>query len=180
MSDPNASHRLKIKIGDAEFEAEGPSALVESQYAQFLEIVRSAPIKQATPAPKGDSTDPKRNNSELDEVPSEVPNEIISRIFKRTGDAISLLSLPRTENPGADALIALLYGYRRLTAKHNVTGVALMQAARQSGVSIDRVDRVIDAREDFLMIAGAKRGRTYGLNNRGVKFGEELIMKMVD
>lgn len=179
MSEPLQTQRLKIKIGDAEFEAEGPTDLVRGQYEQFLEVVRltaaSAPQRSVENKASVDAA----NRGEKERQSGDVSDEVLARTFQRSGDAVSLLSLPRTEEASADALVALLYGFHRLLSRQNVTGSALMSAARQSGLNLTRIDREIDARTDLLMVAGTKRGRRYGLNNRGIRYAEDLVRGLI-
>jgi hypothetical protein len=60
-----------------------------------------------------------------------------------------------------------------------VNGYTLIRAAKQSGVVIPRVDTSLAKRTDFVLAAGAKRGRMYSLNNPGVVYAEELLRKIV-
>ena len=39
-------YRLKVKIGDSEFEAEGPESIVKEQYRWFLDAMGSVPTQR--------------------------------------------------------------------------------------------------------------------------------------
>lgn len=179
--------RLKIKIGDAEFDAEGPSALVTEQYAQFLLAIQAVAVARASATPHRETptTVPAANSPASQDTvvtasatpPSE---EMLARVFRRDGDGLSLLALPTGPNGDAEGLIMLLYGYQRLCNQTAVTAVALSQAARQSGISLSRLDRTLGSQTEFIMAAGAHRGRRYSLNNRGVRRAEELVRQLVE
>ena len=177
------THRIKIKLGDAEFDAEGPSDLINAQFSAFLEAVSKATPK-AAPAPvappssdtSGDAAD--ANNAAASNAPS-VSTDTMSRVFK-VNDTVSLLAIPKSDKPAADALLVLLYGYDRMKSINAVTGTTLMKAAKQSGINVDRIDRIIGTRDEFVNFAGAKKGRRYSLNNRGVAEAEKIIRKMME
>ena len=55
----------------------------------------------------------------------------MGRVFRRDGDIVTLLALPRTSDVGADTLVVLLYGFLKILGRNAVTGVTLAKAARQ-------------------------------------------------
>lgn len=197
MTEPQIE-KLKMKIGTAEFEAEANSEIVKERLALFAELVSkqlmAAPQIVAAPPPKNYTITPETGRAGIvghaaivegsDGVSSNgvssMTDDVLARVFRRTEDEVSLLALPRTEQPEADALIALLYAFQRLLNKPNVTGVTLMQAARQSGVTVNRADVVLKSKSDLVMAAGVRRGRRYSLNNRGVSYAEVLIRKLIE
>jgi hypothetical protein len=177
-STPN--QKLKLRIGENEFEAEGPPDQVAAQYQAFLEAIKAiqsvAPAAPAKPSPNAANGADITETKAEDRTPSAITPEILARVFQVRGDSLSLLALP--QDP-ADALIVLLYGYGQLKQVPNVTGVSLMSAALQSGVQLPRVDRVIDSKAEYITSGGAKRGKRYGLNNRGLRYAEDLVAKLV-
>ena len=92
-----------------------------------------------------------------------------------------MLALPKTEDPDADALLLLVYGYQELRPNdYPVSGVRLMQSAKQSGLhQVDRIDRTIDAHTQFVNSAGSRRGKKYSLNNQGSLKAKELIKNVL-
>lgn len=186
--DEIATNKIRIKIGSAEFEAEGPVDIVNEQFTQFMAVVKatepSPPPSAQLPMPPSTSanTSSKANGSEISDQLQNAPNlasGVLNRVFRKDGDGLSLLALPRTDDAEADALIVLLYGFSVLTNKQHVTGVALMSSARQSGIQLQRVDRAINARDDLVLAAGNRRGRRYSLNNRGIRHAEQLIQEIL-
>lgn len=182
------THRIKIKLGDAEFEAEGPSDLINAQFSAFLEAVSKATPKAApTPvAPSSNTSDDGANANDAASATAvttpaapNVSSDTLSRVFK-VNDTVSLLAIPKTDKPAADALLVILYGYDRMKSISAVTGTTLMKGAKQSGINIDRIDRIMGTRDEFVNFAGAKKGRRYSLNNRGVAEAEKIIRKMME
>lgn len=165
-------HRIKIKIGNSEFDAEGEPELVQSQYEAFLAALKS----NVTTSPSV-IADTQHQPSQRDFAPGYI-DSVADRIFVND-DTLSLLALPKTDNAVADALILLLYGYHRLRSERSVTGSALMKSAKQSGAKADRIDRFLDMKKEFVNSAGNRRGRRYSLNNRGMSEAENLIQGML-
>ncbi len=171
-------HRIKARLGDYEFDAEGDRELVSKQYDQFISTISA--IFQA-PKPAVQSTAHSSNGYIQAAKPPDNPIEdgILKRVF-RQDDGLSLLAMPRTDNAEADALLVILYGFLKLENERAVTGLSLMKAAKQSGINVDRIDRTIDARGGLIQAAGNKRGRRYSLNNRGIAEAERLVREMVE
>lgn len=190
--DELGSQKIKIKIGGAEFEAEGPTGLLKEQFERFMSVVEKiggpSVVGQGAlvaPAPLVNGTGvvtPAANpaNPPADPAATPVGDDLIARLFRRDGDGVSLLALPRTDEVAADALVALLYGYQRLANRSAVTGVSLMKAAKQSGVNIPRVDTVIAKRDEYVLAAGTRRGKVYSLNNRGVQYAEGVLRRTLE
>lgn len=165
------ANRIHIKLGDYEFEAEGPTDVVNKQFEAFQDMVKHlGSVPKSPDAPK---TDQDNESEQL------IDNKAYSRIFHESGDLLSLTATPETDNSNADALLLLIYGYYRLKNESKITGVTLMKAAKQSGVSINRVDRYMDIKKEFILTGGAKRGKRYSLNNKGVQYVEEMIREML-
>lgn len=190
MTESTPIQRVKIKIGNAEFEAEGNPDDVQRQYEAFMEVVGKSGAQLApvvSPAPLAFSPPASAMGAgaatgtvRFEGIPSGVDDDLLARVFRRDGDALSLLALPTTDEAKADTLIALLYGFQRLLGRSNTNGYVLIRAARQSGVDIPRVDTTIAKRSEFVLAAGAKRGRVYSLNNRGMAYAEDLLRRMVE
>jgi hypothetical protein len=167
-------HKVRIKIGDAEFEAEGSEESVKQQYADFLAALAVAGPQKA---PKADGA---KGNNQQDAA--EPDKSALTRLFQVDGDLVSLKFLPKTETATPDALMLLLLGYALLKNQEMVLGTQLTRAARQSGLAkIERVDRAFGKYgDDFLQRGGAKKGTRYGLNNQGTNKAKELLAMMLE
>jgi hypothetical protein len=162
--------KIRVKVGDHEFEAEGPRESVELQFQLFKELVGAAPVRtpgQAPPAPKPPVIQtPTQNGGLVDETPDKT---VYDRLFSVDGDRLSLHYLPEGENREANALLILLLGYRIITAQEQVLGGRLMQGLQQSGLTLDRIDRVLDPYIPSLILkTGIKKGTKYRLTNIGL------------
>lgn len=178
------TNRIKIKIGDAEFEAEGPTETVQAQFDSFMKVVAeratTAPVAQA-PVSNQSTTLAANAATAAATTTGEPTPDVLSRVFRDT-DALSLAALPHSgENPNADAMLALLYGYLRLRNENAVTGTSLMKSAKISGIPIDRVDRLMEAHQpDYVLVAGVKKARRYQLNNRGIAQAAKIINAIIE
>jgi len=168
------NHRIKVKLGDAEFDAEGKPEDVKAQYDAFLALLAALPKTQppaASEKPIGASA--------LTAPPGEVERALLDRVF-RQGDVLSLAALPTGEAREADTMLALLYGYLKLADEQTVTGTSLRRSALQSGVNIDRADRVLNGLiPEFVLAGGVRKARRYQLNNRGIARAEAIIKALL-
>lgn len=158
-------HKVRVKIGDAEFEAEGSEQTVKEQYESFLASLAASPAnggKKAAeePPPK----DPDTNNERL-----------IARAFKDEGGILSLRLHPKGDNRDADALLMILYGYLMLRNERDVLSTHLARSASQTGLGLDRLDRTMAKNEAFCGRGGERKGTYWSLNNMGIEKAKELI-----
>ncbi|HKQ50223.1 MAG TPA: hypothetical protein VJZ71_19265 [Phycisphaerae bacterium] len=168
------THRVRAKVGIHEFDAEGDRETVDRQYAEFLKRIDGVGSTPTPAAPAAKIETPPANGGT-----NAIDDTIMARIFNRSGDSVSLNILPRTPQMQADALLVLLYGFERLLSRQFVGSFPLIAAARQSGIQLDRLDRVIDFHEQFIISGGFGRGRRYALNNQGKTFAETVIKGML-
>lgn len=179
------TYKLRVRIGVSEFEAEGDEATVKEQYRMFLDAIAEAP--GAPPVPRAAASRSDERPLPFDGGPAPaaapdngtgIPSALMDRVFSNIRGVISLRSLPQSETRDADALLLLLYGFLKLKDEFNVYGTQLMKAARQSGLNIDRVDRVISDHRGLYLRGGARRGATYSLNNQGEIKAEGIMQSM--
>jgi len=106
-----------------------------------------------------------------------IEQPVLDRLFsKDRHGTVALRALPRGDNAAGDALIALIYGAGRLANEQQVTGSRLMKAALQSGLKLDRIDRVLTTEiGPHVTTAGFKKGRRYGLTNPGIRRAEDVL-----
>lgn len=175
------SHRIKVKLGDAEFDAEGKPEAVQAQYEAFLAAIAAIPKKtpETPPTPIINGTGALAAAAATVNGVGAVTGVTMDRVF-RQGDRLSLAALPKGDNATADAMLALLYGYLKMQGEPTVTGTALMKSARISGISVDRIDRTMDSLSDFVLSAGVRKARRYQLNNRGLTRAEEVIKTILE
>ena len=176
-------YKVTVRLGQSEFQAEGPEATVKDQLAAFLEIARS----QGSPHGNGNGN----GNGQHDRTPSEQPtgqeshtperrDQLVGRLFTvDRNEIVSLRVLPGGECRIPNSLILILYGYRALRDQNEVTGADLLQGAKQSGLPVtSRVDRALEGCEEYVIKGGANRWSRYMLTNPGVAFAEALMNEM--
>ena len=173
------THRIKIKIGDAEFEAEGKPELVKSQFEGFLAVVGHRPTvsvkpqEQVTPhTGKNASSGQVKRHGKIDEA-------TLSRVFKMD-DPLSLMATPDTDNPEADAILVLIYAHTEMNGNPDVTSGALLKSMAKTGLNVKRMSQTIEARRELIRSVGIKKGTRHSLNNRGIAESEKLIRAMVE
>ena len=97
------AHKIKIKLGDAEFEAEGVAETVQAQYDQFLSALDRVGQKTATPN--------KSSAVEKPPLPGTLDDALLGRIFDlRQDGVVALRVLPKGDSREADAFLLILYG----------------------------------------------------------------------
>lgn len=160
------TNRLKIKIGEHEFEAEGPVDVVQDQFAAFKELIANMPkeITQQASEPSSDGAPP--NGLAL---------EKITRVQGRTVSlTVHVESIP-------DAILVLLLGQRKLRNNDSVTGGEIMDGLRESGQIVTRVDHTLNhlSTQGGVIRIGTGRGRRYRLTNIGIIHAEEVAKNLI-
>jgi len=152
--------KLKMKIGEHEFEAEGPADVVQAQFAAFKELVSAIPTKPAQASQKSEEQEPVINNAELSHLPLE-------KIMKVEGRMVSLTAKCDTVD---EAILLLLLGQKEFRSNQEVTGAEIMDGLKQSGYILPRVDKTLDklSRDGNVITVGVHRGRRYRLTNQGL------------
>jgi hypothetical protein len=156
--------RLKTKIDQHEFDAEGPIDTVNQMFADFKELVKTATAQtQKSPA--------------MTPVLATIPNEFndvpigvteLSKIMKIDGRVVSLTVRPKSIE---DAVLLLIYGQRVLQEKELTTGGELMDGLLATGgLMVGRIDRLLEkiGRDGDVIVAGARRSKRYRLTNSGL------------
>ncbi len=153
---------LKVKFGVHEFEAEGPAEVVQAQFAQFKELVASAPsLPQPTP----------EQAVEVNPTPNQAANQTahipLERILKTEGRVVSLTAKCDTVD---EAILLILLGQKEMRGNQEVSGAEIMDGLTQSGYRLSRVDHQMNKLEadGNTMTMGVHRGRRYRLSNAGL------------
>lgn len=159
------SYKLNVKLGPAEFSAEGPEETVKQAFQQFLEAA-SGQVSGSIREPAG-TDDQRRGSSQA----------LLERAFSRDGDIVSLRHLPPQDNPNriADAAILLMYGFRAILKVEDVPVTKLNRALKRSGLTVNRLDRFVGPRSGLFMKGGTRSGGRYTLNNLGLTQSESWL-----
>lgn len=173
-----ADSRLKIKIGVHEFEAEGPSEMVQAQFEAFKDLVATAPNKPVDPPvvekPNGgDGATP-------DESKTSFPELQLDKIMKADGRIVSLTVRAASDD---DAVMLMLLGQRQYRANDSVTGGEIKDGLRQSGQPVDRTDRILDKLSTgdagAVITIGQRKGRRYRLTNKGIAEAQRIARDLI-
>ena len=164
-----AEYRLKVKIGEHEFDADGPAETVKEQFEVFQDLIASLSkdiVETTTPATNIAAPAPQPV------VQATVPN--VDRIFHADARVISLTVPPTSET---DAVLLILYGQGYYRKNENPTGSEIIDGMEQSGYRTPRIDRILGslASEGAVIITGARRGKRYRLTNQGFTRAEEIV-----
>lgn len=176
MPDP---YRLKIKIGDHEFEAEGDPAVVHEQFQSFKELISLvSTISPQPPKPNGYAVPP----PELAAPPkTDVPASELAfdKIMRVDGRIISL-----TIRPGSaeGAVLLLLLGQKLMRNNDSVSGAEIMDGLTATGgLSVARADRLLEklARDGDVILFGERRSKRYRLTNTGLSKARSLAADLI-
>lgn len=164
--------KLRTKIGGAEFEAEGPEESVREQFRMFMDAVTAAPVSPPRPAGNGANSDPPTPS------PTDTPitEEMLARVFAiDQNENVVVQRLPQSDNRNADSVLLILYGYLVRRQMHDVPAGQLIESLRVSGISLNRLDRVMESVPGSIHRGGSRKGSRYALNMPGRNRAEELI-----
>ncbi|MGO9604059.1 MAG: hypothetical protein ACLQAT_11775 [Candidatus Binataceae bacterium] len=165
--------KLKIKIGNHEFEAEGPTEVIQAQFAAFKEMIAAAPQPARAPdVPNGDKGQPDGQGS---------PNHEslrIDKIMRQEGRIVSLTA--NTDSP-ENAVLLVLLGQKVFRNNDGVTGAEVVDGLRVSGQTITRLDRVTEklAAEGQVIVVGVHRAKRYRLTNQGLNRAREIARTVI-
>jgi len=154
MLSMTANLRLRIKTGEHEFEAEGPSELIQPHITTFLRIIgrEEKPAEEPTAPPASIRPSLPDWNQFL-----RVENNIVS--MNATSGALD-----------RDILLLLL-GQQQLRGNTAVAGTEIMSGLRGSGHTIGRADHILKrfASSGDIVATGKRRRRRYRLTTDGVE-----------
>lgn len=157
-------NKLRIKIGDHEFEAEGPAEVVQAQFAAFKELIATAPVARAV-------------SGTVEDRPNNGP-PALDKIMKVDGRVVSLTAQPKSLE---DAVLLLLLGQKTFRNNDGVTGGEIVDGLTVSGQAKHGSSRILKkiASDGNVIITGAHRGKRYRLTNQGVSKAQDIARGIV-
>ena len=166
--------KIKVKIGDNEFEAEGPVELITSQFADFKELIKSMPISSVSPSA------PENQQNTNENVPLSAMGGPIQfdKMFKIDGRVISLTALPAAVD---DAALLVMFGQKQYRNNDSVTGSEMMDGLTQSGYRLARTDRIMEkfVTEASVIKVGLGRATRYRLTNQGLTKAQNTAQELL-
>jgi hypothetical protein len=165
--------KIRVRIGENEFEAEGPTEIVQEQFAAFKDIIRLQSGKTPT-----------RSSADLAKdivnqfVTDGIPMLMLDKIMNVAGRIVSLTALPTTPE---DAALLIMLGHKELKQNVSVTGQEIGDGLAQSGRPVARVDRIMESAIDEAAVlkTGVKRGTRYRLTNQGLVKAQGLARELI-
>jgi hypothetical protein len=157
----DAPLRIKTKIAEHEFDGEGPTEIVQSNFHAWMEVVKSSlTMREKSSEEKSDKS------SQVNQL-DKLPHLPIEKILKSEGRVVSLTAKADTVD---EAVLLILLGQKDLRNNQEVTGSEIMDGLKQSGYQLSRVDRVTDklTNDGDMITVGINRGRRYRLTNQGL------------
>lgn len=151
--------RIKVKIGQHEFEAEGPTEVVREQFGDFKKLIADLPGLAASE--KAVTSHPERRGASID---GEIRYDSICRVQDRV---VSLTVKPESETTAA---MLVMLGQRAFRDNETVTASELADGLEQSGYRIARLDKVMQPLTDdgSVVRIGARKGTRYRFTNQGL------------
>jgi hypothetical protein len=174
------SFKLKMRIGEHEFEAEGPSEVVQAQFAAFRELVEAA--AKAPTNPQGLEPPPPYLPLAGTPPPGPPPSlkgELsLDKIMRNEGRIVSLTARGASLE---DEILLLLLGQRKLRTNDSVTGGEILDGLRLTGRTVNRIDYQLDKMTDAgdVITVGTNRARRYRLTNQGLAKAQDLAIDLV-
>lgn len=163
----DGAYKLKIKIGDHEFEAEGTPEDVREQFAMFKEMVSDSSKSAPAPSEAPPAADPITFKPIIPPAGAAAVDAGLAQIMNVEGRIVSLTAAPDTHD---DSVLLIIYGQKVLRANDAATGSEILDGLEASGPAPNRIDRIIEKAIDAgdVMAHGSGRAKRYRLTNAGV------------
>src|SRR5574337_731557 len=158
--------KLRVKIGDNEFEAEGPEETVRAQFDRGKSLVESTPapprrVEPQEPDHQGEN-DVRGGGVPTPHPVSDFAREQLAKIFQADDrrQTVALRVQTTGERRYADAALLTLYGFHVLRGQDEVPTTRLMDALEIAGLSVPRIDRPVApyVREGLILTVGSGKG----------------------
>jgi len=159
-----APYRIKVKVGEHEFEAEGPAEIVQSQFETFKQLIASQPQRinatEKAPTKAGSGASP-HFDIQLDQI------------CQLSGRVVSLTVKPNAE---ATAAMLIMLGHKIIRNNETVTASEIKDGLEQSGYRPKRIDRIMQpmADEGSVIRIGQRKGTRYRFTNQGIAKARDL------
>lgn len=174
-------YKLHVKIGNAEFDAEGTEETVTRQFEEFKALLSSHPVNQ----PSTVELVANASSARMDDAAS--PGKslgIFGALYKaeeRDGKNLMTLRMLPRDNKASFSFLLVLHAYKIL-GFDEVPVTTLKECLDRSGVRVARIDRGAAAmleKENLVRRTGTRKASRYWLTNSGVTRAEELATQLL-
>ena len=162
--------KLRMKIGEHEFEAEGPANLVAAHFETWKQLAAVG------------ATTARRDASDI-----EGPDATLRNLFTvdATQKSVTLRVKLLGRRRNADAALLILYGHRKWLANdggEELTMPRLSAALAASGYRLTRVDRAIAPHLDAGLVrkGGPHKKLTYAMTAAGEQYAAGLARRLAN
>jgi hypothetical protein len=171
--------RLKIKVGEHEFEASGEPEDVKEQYRMFVELVGTM-ARTPHPQPQTPSLNDTPEVDSSTPSPSTPANELaLTKIMKQEGRVVSLTVRPKSL---VDAIMLLMLGHKVIRNSEYTTGAELIDGLKTSGgITFSRIDKLMEKISDDgdIIVTGERRGKKYRMTNAGMTKARQIAQDLL-
>jgi len=175
------TYRLRVKLGEAEFEAEGPEEAVRREFEDWKAFAATAPSPSVVEVPHIEAP---LSPVEAPENPLALEPDQLRTLFIRdeARNLVSLRFLPQGDDRASKAMLLILLGYKRILAAEEVPVTLVKASLELSGINLERVDR--DAappllQQNLILKGGKGKGGRYALTNLGVATAEADAIRIL-
>jgi hypothetical protein len=173
-------HRLKIKIGQHEFEAEGTSETVQQQFEAFKELVKLAPPTFLPDSVQSSQSSTEAKSTQLSKADVPSNGKALSKIMRVDDRVVSLTIRP---NDLFEAILLILFGQKELRQNDSVTGSEILDGLKGTGgfSYVKRVDRYLEnlAKDGEVIVIGEHRAKRYRLTNAGYTRAAQVVTVLI-
>lgn len=169
------THRLKMRVGPHEFEAEGTEEAVDRRLETFKQLVA-----QLGSQSKANPPALIHNCAKASEVGSVAQEQSpLASIFRMEGKTLTLTARP---NSREDALLLLLLAHKSLRGTDLVPVSELLAGIKLSGFTVERMDELAPTlvTENLLLKIGQRNGSKYRLTTPGMQQAQTLADSLME
>jgi hypothetical protein len=165
------TYRLKMKVGEHEFDATGPTDAVQAQFTTFTALIASVMkiVPLHTPSvPQTATTEHKSTGGAV---------SVEKIIMRQEGRMVSVTRRGRSLE---DDVLLVLLGQKSLRNNDTVTGGEITTGLRLSGRVVGRVNYELDkmTAAGDVITTGTGRARRYRLTNQGLVKAQGLARSL--
>jgi hypothetical protein len=162
------TNKLRVKIGEYEFDAEGPTDVVQQQFAAFKEMIATLPANVEKPAQEKKQEEPASAGQSL----------VLDKIMKVEGRIVALTA---HSNEIDQAILLVMLGQKAFRNNDAVTGGEIIDGLKESGHVVSRVDYILDklASQGNVIKVGLGRASRYRLTTKGHTRAMEIAREVI-
>lgn len=171
-------HKIKMKVGPHEFEAEGDKDSVQEQLRLWSDLIKAASPQEPIVQPTINQT--KETSVQENQIDNLDQNLNKLFIVDEKNHALTLKYLPFSKEKEAEAFLILLFGYKKILDKDELLVTELKRSLEKSGVAVARVDRLASrfVADRMVLKRGSGKGSRYAISNTGMARSLEIAQDL--